>query len=177
MGAINQKDHCVFEFNPYQHTDSLIDKGWILVYHAQESFSLGLMGLSLGVTGPTFPAITLIQQSLELYFKSLLYLVEKEPPHKHGLKELYDKALSHYPSLKDLNDNEEFPRLLEQFSHKTFVALRYAEGSLIFNKRHSGKPPIDALIESLIHAHGIFENLIEDKRQQSTVKSSGALEN
>lgn len=125
-----------------------------------------MVGLSLGAEGPTFPAITLIQQSFELYFKSLLYLVEIEPPYKHGLKKLYDKALGHYPSLNDLNDNEEFPGLLKQFSHETFVNLRYAEGSLIFNKRHSGKPSIDALTECLIHSHRIFQKIITNKLQE-----------
>ena len=122
MGTADQKNKCVFEFNRYREDFSIRTKGERLIHNARETYNLGMIGLSQGATGPTFPAITLLHQSIEIYFKTLLYLNNIDIlNHKHhDLRKLYEATLEHYPSVVDLTKNEEFLGLLDQFNHDNF---------------------------------------------------------
>lgn len=162
---IPQQDRCVFEFSQYDPPLAIIDRGYILLHHARESFALGSSGISNDPYAPTFPAMTLIQQSFELYFKTLLCLHNIDIcKHKHhDLKKHYNETLKYYPGLRELENNTEVFGLLSQLSHKNFIALRYGEGALCFHPRHSGRPPLEVLNETLLFMKDEFEKNVKSK--------------
>lgn len=177
----------LYKFVPY--SKELHYNPSILLFHANENYALGMIGLTedvyknaLGMLrltadtyGPMFPAITLIHQSFELYLKSLLCLknekIKDYPRHiRHDVNELFEKSLKHYPSLDILSNNKDAKNLFIQFNHDNFSSLRYGEGSLIIGDSNSDKTSLMKLREIVSFIKMKFEDLIRSELALVSIK-------
>lgn len=159
----NKNDVCLYKFVPY---DPALERGSLAIvlrFHAYENYTLGMLGLTDDVYAPTFPAITLIHQSFELYLKAILSLNNEIYRKKHDVMELYDKCCKLFPELKGLFDNEDIKALFIQFSQVNFVKLRYGEGKLVIANSKSGDRSIGILRATITQVQKELERIFQLK--------------